>query len=54
MKGKLRDVNNSTCGRNPREGDKREAVFKEITAKHFPELMKDMHPQTENAYNGLK
>ena len=37
---------------NPR-GDNREADFKERTAKHFPELMKDMHPQTENAYNGL-
>lgn len=43
MKGQLRDVNNSTWNRNSRRG-KREAIFKDITAKHFPEAKKEVHP----------
>lgn len=44
MKEKLRDVNNGPCNRNSRGGNNRDPVLKEVTAKHFPELKKDMHP----------
>lgn len=43
-----------TCNINSRGGNNRELAFKEIIAKYFPELKKDMHPQIENACNGLK
>lgn len=47
-------MDNSTCNRNSRGGNNREPVFKEIVAKHFPELKEGMNPQNENACNGLK
>lgn len=43
-----------TCNINSRGGNNRELAFKEIIAKYFPELKKDVHPQIENACNGLK